>query len=296
MYRNKIVATIMFLLLMVSTAYASMSTKVNAVSTTPAIVTSVKAVPCSYSVITITWTKVARATGYEVYKATSSTGPYTLMLAPTKATCNSTKLETDKTYYYKVKSYRKIGRTKLYSGYSSIVNSKPYNYKPVFQNDVFVGDSITRRMGLYGYMDTAKLIAKDGATITGVKNLLVASTVKNPKRVIIMCGVNNLGLFKLNTTTFRNLYNDLIVTAKKRYPNSKIIVEPIFRVNRTASKRNSDITTCNAIIKSLAKTNRIIFLDTSSIDVSSSSARLADGLHFQPRFYPIWLAFIANRV
>lgn len=272
------------------------STSVKAVASIKAV-EAVKAVPCSYSSITISWSKVTGATGYEVYKATSREGSYVSISAPTKTTFNSIGLETDKTYYYRVKSYKMIGKSKTYSNYSSTVNSRPYNYKTKFQNDVFVGDSITFNMGTYGCMNTNQLIAKGGARIEGVKDLVIASEVKYPKRVIIMCGVNNLGYKKLNTITFRNLYNDLIVTAKSKYPNAYIIVEPIFKTNKSCDRiRNTDVAICNTIIKSLANTNRIIFLDTSNIPVSSLSVRMADGLHFQPNFYPIWLEFIAKRV
>jgi len=179
--------------------------------------------------------------------------------------------------------------------FNSVTSPNTVNYNIIFKNDVFVGDSITLRMALYKYIDLSRLIAKGGATVTVIKSLLVASTIKAPTRVIISCGVNNLGVAKLNEADFKKQYSDLIVAAKKKYSTSKIIVEPIFKVATGSKLRNSEIITCNTIIKGLAASNKITFLDTSSIDVSSSGIRKGDGLHFNSNFYPIWLDFIAKR-
>ncbi|HEY8892403.1 MAG TPA: GDSL-type esterase/lipase family protein [Clostridium sp.] len=262
----------------------------------PNDVTSVNAEASSFNGITVTWNKVVGVTGYVVYKSLSDTTGFVPVSATNKTSYVSSNLETDKTYYYKVKAYINVGKTVLYSKSFTMVNARPFNYKDKFSNDVFVGDSITSRMGLYGYMNPDQLIAEGGATISRVKALLVASTVINPKRVIIMCGVNNLGKAKLNSTTFKNLYNDLVVTAKKKYQYARIIIEPIFKVNVPSDKRNSDIDICNIVIKNIASANHVAFLNTGSINVTSKSVRLTDGLHFQPTWYPTWLAFIANNI
>lgn len=259
-------------------------------------VTAVKANSSAYRVINLTWDKVAGATGYEVYKANLK-GNYVSITAPKVTSINDTGLTADRTYHYSVRAFKFVGRKKIYSGYSATASSKPYGYLEKFKDDIFVGDSITWRMGQYGYLDLKNVVAKGGATISGVKDLLVASEVKNPRRVIIMCGVNNLGYQKLDTATFKTLYKDLILTARSKYPRAQIIIEPIFRTNRACDRiRNTDVATCNAIIKSLAITNKMTFLDTSSMAVSSLDVRMPDGLHFQPSWYPTWLTFIANNI
>ncbi|HEY8889559.1 MAG TPA: GDSL-type esterase/lipase family protein [Clostridium sp.] len=301
MYKNKnnMVTIMMSILLLINIVFPLINVKAISVVTSITSVNpviSVKVVPSTCDSINISWSPVSEAKGYGVYRATSLKGPYILITAPTQSSYTNTGLTNNITYFYSIRAYIIDGKTKVNSAYSAKASASPVPFSTFFNNDVFVGDSITYRMGSYGYMAPSKLIAKGGATIVDIKNLLIASKVKSPKRVIIMCGVNNLGFDRLNVTNFKNLYNDLIVTAKKKYPKSKIIVEPIFKVNATCSRvKNIEVAKCNTIIKGLATSNRITFLDTSSINVSSSSIRMADGLHFKPKFYSIWLAFIAKR-
>ncbi|MGG0176395.1 fibronectin type III domain-containing protein [Gottfriedia acidiceleris] len=87
--------------------------------------TSVKAASSSYNSVKTSWAAVSGASGYEVYRATSSTGTYSKVGTTTSTSFNNTGLSTNKTYYYKIKSYRMLGSTKYYSNYSSVVSAKP---------------------------------------------------------------------------------------------------------------------------------------------------------------------------
>jgi len=90
-------------------------------------VTSVKAASAGFDKVKISWAKSSDASGYEIYRATSSVGTYskvgTVTSGSTVSFTNSG-IATGKTYYYKVRAYRNVDGKKVYSSYSSVVSGK----------------------------------------------------------------------------------------------------------------------------------------------------------------------------
>lgn len=66
--------------------------------------TGVKASNATAGKIKVSWTAPTGVTRYQVYRATSKTGTYTLLGSTTNKYYNDTKVTKGKTYYYKVKS------------------------------------------------------------------------------------------------------------------------------------------------------------------------------------------------
>lgn len=95
----------------------------------PNKVLGIKATSNSYNSIKLTWNKVINgANGYAVYRSTSKDGKYTLRKTITSKNTiefTDTGLDTNTTYYYKVRAYRMIADKKKYGSYSEIVCAKP---------------------------------------------------------------------------------------------------------------------------------------------------------------------------
>jgi fibronectin type 3 domain-containing protein len=100
-------------------------------STIPSTPTGVTAASSSFNSINISWSGVTGATGYEIYRATSSAGTYTLISSPSAITYKNIGLKTNSIYYYKVKSYRMVGTVKVYSGFSTTTSAKPIPATPI---------------------------------------------------------------------------------------------------------------------------------------------------------------------
>ena len=77
-------------------------------------VPTVTAASASYSSLRISWSPVAGAGGYEVYRAASAGGSYRLVKTVTTASWSNTGLTAGKPYYYKVRAYRKAGSARVY--------------------------------------------------------------------------------------------------------------------------------------------------------------------------------------
>jgi uncharacterized repeat protein (TIGR02543 family) len=105
-------------------SYGNFSTVVSA-KPVPSAPTTVQAVPSSYNIVKTSWSAVTGASGYQVYRATSSTGTYSLIKTTTSTSYNNTGLATNKTYYYKVRAYRLVGTTKIYGNFSKVVSARP---------------------------------------------------------------------------------------------------------------------------------------------------------------------------
>lgn len=89
----------------------------------PAKVTKVTAtVAKNKKKVTLKWKKVKTANGYEIYRATKKNGRYKKVKTITKASAvrfTDKKVKKGKTYYYKVRAYKKASGTKVYGTYSA---------------------------------------------------------------------------------------------------------------------------------------------------------------------------------
>ncbi|SFJ30466.1 Fibronectin type III domain-containing protein [Terrisporobacter glycolicus] len=89
------------------------------------VVSNIKAKSNSYNSNIITWSKVNNVDGYEIYRATSKTGTYSLNKTVTSGSYSNTGLTTGKTYYYKVRAYKVVDGKKQYGDFSQVVSSSP---------------------------------------------------------------------------------------------------------------------------------------------------------------------------
>lgn len=90
------------------------------------IIVSISEVPVltaeaiSSTTIALSWNKVIRATGYELYRATSEEGQYELIKdIPGRETADKN-IERGIIYYYKVRAYEETNGEKIYSAFSEI--------------------------------------------------------------------------------------------------------------------------------------------------------------------------------
>lgn len=93
-------------------------------ATKPATVSGVKTTAQSGKKIKISWNGAAGAGGYEVYRATAKNGTYKKIATVSAKSYQDKGLTKGKTYYYKVKAYKKISGKKVYGGYSAVVSKK----------------------------------------------------------------------------------------------------------------------------------------------------------------------------
>ncbi len=73
----------------------------------------------------INWDKIENADGYEIYQS-SNGKKYSRIKTITNNNTTSykkTKLSNSKAYYYKVRAYKNIGKSRIYSSYSKVVNN-----------------------------------------------------------------------------------------------------------------------------------------------------------------------------
>ena len=183
----------------------------------PATPSSPKAVSAGYNSVKVSWAKVSGASGYELVRATSKTGKYTLVKTTTATSYSNTGLTTNKTYYYKVRAYRTVGKTKVYSAsYSAAVTAKPVptapgRMKAARASSSSVKVSWAKVSGASGY-EVARATVKTGKYTT-VKTVTSGSAV----------GYTNTGL-KKGTTYYFKLRAYRMVSGKKVYGAFSAIV------------------------------------------------------------------------
>lgn len=182
-----------------------------------------------------------------------------------------------------------------------------------FPNTLFIGDSRTDGLRLYGKIQDAtffcvqsmssfntlkKELDVKGFGKTTLSNLL---DKKQFETVYLMLGINELG-YNLDTITAK--YKEIVDVVKQKQPNAIVVVQASLHVTEAKDKDNSVFTNAriNDLNKRLAtlanKDSGIFFIDPNpAFDDANGNMRAEyskDGVHYYGKYYPLWSEFLDN--
>jgi len=89
-----------------------------------AVPKSLKVATSGKKALAITWKKASNTTGYQVYMSTKKNGTYKKVKTTSALSFTHKKLKKGTTYYYKIRSYRKIGKDTVYSAWTTVKSKK----------------------------------------------------------------------------------------------------------------------------------------------------------------------------
>lgn len=191
---------------------------------------------------------------------------------------------------------------------SQLVNKNTYNlkknksskskYKYIFESTVFMGDSQAEPLSLYGFLDPTSVVAKKGRNIISAKDDIPTVIKLNPKKVVLLYGVNDLLLFK-STEDFITKYEKLISSLQKQLPNTQIYVNAVYHVQDFACekkplfKRSDDF---NKALEKLCTKLSVTYIDSNVLISNDSEYYAPDGIHFFSSYYYPWLEFMQKKL
>lgn len=190
------------------------------------------------------------------------------------------------------------------------------NYdKEFFSNDLFIGDSITTGLSLYGALSPKNVAAAVGYTPYKAYNTEIAlgdgttgtafdyAVKMQPKRIFIMLGSNGITTASAMEDSYRTLLDKLAA----KCPDSTVYVMAVTPVtdDSTAASyaniTNTMITDFNKFIKSLADEKGLTYIDMYSLLADDNGYFLHeyaenDGLHFKGVTYKVMLSYIESLI
>lgn len=176
--------------------------------------------------------------------------------------------------------------------------SSKSKYKYIFESTVFMGDSQAEPLSLYGFLDPTSVVAKKGRNVISAKEDISNVVKLNPKKVVLLYGVNDLLLFK-STEDFIIKYEKLISSLKEQLPNTQIYINAVYHVQDFACekkplfKRSSDF---NNALEELCKKLSVTYIDSNVLVSNESEYYAPDGIHFLSNYYYQWLDFIQKKL
>lgn len=171
------------------------------------------------------------------------------------------------------------------------------NLKEIFKDTVFMGDSLTEPLSFYNILDEDSVVGIKGRDVIKAKKEDIG-TLKSlePKKIVMMYGMNDLLLFS-NSKDFIKNYENLINEIKKELPNAEIYVNSIFPVSSKAiakKKEFSKVNDFNNALEEMCNTMGVKFIDTTSM--VKEDMYEPDGIHLKAEFYTPWLQVIKKEI
>ena len=187
--------------------------------------------------------------------------------------------------------------------------------KEFFANDLFIGDSITTGLSLYGALSPKNVAAAVGYTPYKAYNTEISlgdgttgtafdyAVKMQPKRIFIMLGSNGI----TTASAMEDSYRTLLKKLADRCPDSTVYVMAVTPVTDDSTAAaysnitNTMITDFNKFIKSLADENGLTYIDMYTLLADDNGYfrheyAENDGLHFKGATYKVMLSYIESLI
>lgn len=182
--------------------------------------------------------------------------------------------------------------------------------KSYYDNVLFIGDSLTVGLSMYGNLKNATYFCITGMgasealsrDMSGV-TLDALLDARQYDAVYIMLGINDMWSKR---KSFLSSYKSLVSHVQEKQPNAGIVIQSILAVTSSYTAEhpqfnNDEIRERNASLAELADGEHIFYLDLNAyyIDVAGNlqDSQARDGLHLKSKSYKLWKeALLANGI
>lgn len=182
----------------------------------------------------------------------------------------------------------------------------PVYNRGYFDNDLFIGDSISTGLYLYSYVDKKNVFAEVGLNpesavyhqVDGVTSVQKTSAMQ-PRNIYIMLGTNGLAFY--DGSYMANKLVELIAELEVACPTASIYIitiPPVTAVHEAEGNETMElVNTYNAQLKQICQTGGYGCIDLCSVlqdenGYLSDKYAEADGLHFLGDAYIAMLSYI----
>ena len=177
-----------------------------------------------------------------------------------------------------------------------------------FKDAVFIGDSITEGIKLYGIMSDATVYSYTGL---GLDNIYTKDVIKmsdgstipimdavrlsSANKFYVLIGVNSIAYSK---ESFIQKYAAVVKSIKEFHPDAIIYVQSItpVAVDNSYNLNNKTIKEYNEALLEMAISQNVYYLDIHSALADETGVLPAnattDGLHFGPSYYQKWFDYL----
>ena len=182
-----------------------------------------------------------------------------------------------------------------------------------FSDTVFLGDSRTEGLYLYGSMTEGEFLYAVGATAESVFTKPTQKTAEGKVpmldaladmecgKVYIMLGVNELGWPR--TETFRDQYGKLIDRVRADHPDAQVVIQSILPVSAAQDAKgtyvnNRRIREFNDVLRELAEEKNCPYLDVAEAVTGEDGCLLpeltSDGIHLNTKGCVVWRDYLMS--
>lgn len=172
--------------------------------------------------------------------------------------------------------------------------------KALYQDALFVGDSITSGFSLYKIVNENNVIAEVGGTVYNhLPNNLEKIIQYNPKILFLHYGLNEMSPSQEGMKSVLDTYAGHIQYLKDHLPNTRIIVLALGPVTDAAIERQSRFTwigAYNDYMKTLCQGMGVGFYQDDAFFYGRLNLYNKDGIHIQPQLYREWIKDITEEM
>lgn len=180
-----------------------------------------------------------------------------------------------------------------------------------FDDALFIGESRTAGLKVYGRLGNADYFCGEGLTVYGVlaveasdvnfaeQSLRSLFARKQYGKIYIHLGINELGG---NLNSYVAQYQSVIDEIRRLQPDAQIILQSVLALTGNYSTKpafsRESIQDINSRIQTLAEENGLYFSDVNQIMTDDEgyllSERTFDGCHLTPEGYEIWAQWLVE--
>lgn len=182
--------------------------------------------------------------------------------------------------------------------------------KSYYDNVLFIGDSLTVGLSMYGSLKNATYFCVNGmgadeALGKSMDGITLDSLLDNGEydAIYIMLGINDMGLKR---KSFLSVYSNLLGHVQEKQPDACIVIQSILAVTSSYTAEhpkinNEEIRERNAKLAELADGENIFYLDLNTYFIDEAGnlkeSQARDGLHLASKSYRVWKdALLANGI